>query len=1205
MAEQTYTRRINIYVDTGQAVAAQNVLLANQDKLNAKLETQKTKYKEAYEKYLAEPSKKAAEEVKRLGNAIDATKESIKRNTEQLDVQNKKINGSLSPSIRDLTGTIQKLRREMQGMSEEDPLHALKASELRAAEASLVSLKGKINHVATGWKDMLKSAGGVALGVLFAGGVQAIAQSIISAFTGLVKFRNEFEASVKNLSAITGATGADLDFLENAAIKLASSGSRSATEYVEAMKFIASAKPELLKAKEDLVEVTKAAALLSRASGLDLPEASKRLTDALNQYGAPARDAAKYVDALAAAAKYGAAEVPDITDALLQFGAIAKQTNISIYESGAAIELLAEKGIKGAEAGTKLRNIFLTLSAVKSLPAEAIKQLEKYGVNTGILTDKTQSLEARLKELSKVAGDADAMMQIFDKQNVVAATNLLQNIPRYAQLAEQVKEVGVASAQAGTNTATLSSAWGKLLNSIKTLSLGVGLDWLKGLVSGAADAFNWIGKLTGVVKSNTIALQDERQELLLNEARITALNVGNENRTKLIQELQDKYPAFLANLDAEKVSNEEISEAINQVNNSLLTKIALAQVQERMEDAAKERSETEIELADAKLKMEKELAYLLNSRSTNANKYNKQQLEGMSLEMQAAQVLSGNIRLQEVSSASLVDLQKHTTAYNAALAEKNTAVDEYNKILTDQMKVEAELKKQLGIQDDATGAPAGGGAPAGPTDEDQKKRDKFLEDKKKFLEELAKLENESYLASLSANERDIVKVQQKYAKLKEEAKKFGIDVKRIETDMYDELYQLTEAAAEKDNDTAYRLKLKGLEEVFAQAKLLAKQEYAAGLIDHEEYNNRIKLLDVALLQAKAKLADEEKEQSKTAADDALKFAQAAKDAELNLQIEAGNAKLKQAKSTEDEITRITQQANTKRLQDTQEMIHFTTSAFQGFGQIMTNIENGQLAHEKKVNREKAEDFKRKLDNKKMTQKAYDKAIEQLHKQEEEKAHALALKQWKRDRALRLTMAVINTAASIMNALASIPYPANLGFAAAAAITGGIQIGVIASEKAPEYERGIEQWRLGIGGDRHSAASGGNPIVEPNSGRILGTVEEGEAFIPRKNVAPNRGLIRALVNANGRSITLDAGRVTENMQYANGGIFGNKLNTGSTPARPNESIGITDLIVVEMQKENARQIKDLAQHMKNIQVKFSKDAYDRFNDDLKLTFKKRI
>ena len=549
-----FSRKISIYVESGQAQQAYDRLKSTQEKLT-------------------EQVKKYVDAGKQIPAALT---EKLQKTNDALQKQSDLLSGKLTPSLKNLSGTYSTLKRELESMNAEDAGFELKKKQTIDAKQALDQYKFSLGSVKEGLKEMLTTAKGVAFGVVVGNFVQNIGANIMGAISAVGSAITGLESSVQNLSAITGATGTELDFLKQKSIELASSGSRSAKDYVEAMKFIASAKPELLENKEALVEVTKAAKLLATSGGLDLQDAAKRLTDALNQFGAPASAAADYVDRLAAAAKYGSAEIPDITEALLQFGPIASQAGVSVNESAAAIELLAEKGYKGAEAGTKLRNILLNLSAVDALPKEAQEAMAKYGVNVNILKDNTLSLEERLKELSKVSGDATAMVQIFDKQNVSAATSLLTNVARYSELNEQIKENGVAQDQASKNTNTLSASWERLKNAVTNIFLNINTSGLANIVRLAGDAVTAFGKWAGYIKSTSQLLEEERQQLLLTETQITSYNVGTEERTKLVQELQSKYPQMLANLDAEKATNEEIAEAINKVNNQLLYKIALA-----------------------------------------------------------------------------------------------------------------------------------------------------------------------------------------------------------------------------------------------------------------------------------------------------------------------------------------------------------------------------------------------------------------------------------------------------------------------------------------------------------------------------------------------------------------------------------------------------------------------------------------------------
>ena len=89
-----------------------------------------------------------------------------------------------------------------------------------------------------------------------------------------------------------------MTILKQKAIELGVSVKGGATATVEAFKLIGSAKPELLANKEALSQVTEQAILLAQASGLELPDAATRLTDAMNQFGAGSEQAGLFVDTL-------------------------------------------------------------------------------------------------------------------------------------------------------------------------------------------------------------------------------------------------------------------------------------------------------------------------------------------------------------------------------------------------------------------------------------------------------------------------------------------------------------------------------------------------------------------------------------------------------------------------------------------------------------------------------------------------------------------------------------------------------------------------------------------------------------------------------------------------------------------------------------------------------------------------------------------
>jgi len=92
----------------------------------------------------------------------------------------------------------------------------------------------------------------------------------------------------------------------------------------------------------------------------------------------------------------------------------------------------------------------------------------------------------------------------------------------------------------------------------------------------------------------------------------------------------------------------------------------------------------------------------------------------------------------------------------------------------------------------------------------------------------------------------------------------------------------------------------------------------------------------------------------------------------------------------------------------------------------------------------------------LTEEQKKKKIGALKKQQAQEEYQVQLKQFKVNKAMQIISATINTALAVMNALATMPYPASLVFAALAAATGAVQIGVIASQKppaAPKFAKG--------------------------------------------------------------------------------------------------------------------------------------------------------
>jgi TP901 family phage tail tape measure protein len=317
-----------------------------------------------------------------------------------------------------------------------------------------------LNKTMLDGKQILNTAIGFVGGEAISEGLQVVQKG----FNDVIDDTRAYGKALSELEAITGASGASLKDLETRAeglTEIVTEGgnkiTNTATDILTAFKLVGSAKPEILGNAEALQSMTKEAIIFQKASGLELPEAVKFLTSTMSQFNAEASESGRYINAIAAGAKEGASEIPDVSAAIEEFGAGAKSANFSIEESVALVETLGDKMIKGGEAGTALRNILIAVKAPESLGKEAQAALKAYNVDMNLLQDNTKSGSERLRELSKIVNDATAMVTVFGKENVTAAEVLLRGTERFDQLTKSVTGTNEAYRQAAAMTNNLDN----------------------------------------------------------------------------------------------------------------------------------------------------------------------------------------------------------------------------------------------------------------------------------------------------------------------------------------------------------------------------------------------------------------------------------------------------------------------------------------------------------------------------------------------------------------------------------------------------------------------------------------------------------------------------------------------------------------------------------------------------------------------------
>ncbi len=266
-----------------------------------------------------------------------------------------------------------------------------------------------------------------------------------------------FDHSLRELSAIAQVTGKPLEEIADKARNLAKTFGGDATSYVESFKDVIGSLGDTFSDSTALDMMGENIATLSKLMGGDAKAAASALTTAMLQYGvdlsdpiAASAEATRMMNVMQAAANVGGSEVSDTAEALRQAGLLARQSGLSFEELNASLEGLAKGKIVAGEAGTAMRNILLSMSTLETAPKTVAEGLAKYGVNVALVADPTAKFTDRLRELSKIQGDAGLMESVFMKANIAAGQTILGNIDVIDRWTESVTGTNAAVEGAAT-----------------------------------------------------------------------------------------------------------------------------------------------------------------------------------------------------------------------------------------------------------------------------------------------------------------------------------------------------------------------------------------------------------------------------------------------------------------------------------------------------------------------------------------------------------------------------------------------------------------------------------------------------------------------------------------------------------------------------------------------------------------------------------
>ena len=207
-------------------------------------------------------------------------------------------------------------------------------------------------------------------------------------FSSLIEIPIEFESQMAKVGAIAGAVGEDFEKLEEEARRLGATTRYSATEVAQAMEYMAMAGwgfDDIMRKSSGGVTALESVLHLATVAQMDLGQASDFVTDGLTALGYEADSAAKFVDILAKASTSSNTSVAQMQRAFTNCAPVAGTLGITMEDLSIALGLMADKGVKGAKAGTALKNLMANMSAPTEKQLAYMKKFNLIGAQQAIV----------------------------------------------------------------------------------------------------------------------------------------------------------------------------------------------------------------------------------------------------------------------------------------------------------------------------------------------------------------------------------------------------------------------------------------------------------------------------------------------------------------------------------------------------------------------------------------------------------------------------------------------------------------------------------------------------------------------------------------------------------------------------------------------------------------------------------------------------
>jgi len=765
---------------------------------------------------LAENGKKGTVAYKNLTKEINANSAVIKKNEVAMTKLRDEI-GITSLTVNQLGKKAKELQTILKHLTPGSADQKRYRAELDQVKARLGELRGKAIQTRT---SLAQIRGGFIKGSAIIASITAVIYAVKRLTDSFIKL-SDIQADVQK------TTNLSKEAVEDITTELDKLNTR--TPRAELLALAVEAGRLGKKSKADVIAFVKAADVLKVALGDDLggDEAIRVVGKLTEQFQVAEKFGVSFEESLlkmgsainevSAAGSVQASYIVDYTQRLI--GA-STQAGIIVQDQVGYAAVLDESGQKIESSATAVSKVIIdmfkdteTYAEVAEMSIESFTKLLKDDANEAFL-QVLEGLNSNNEGLTVMAGKLQKLGLDGNRAVTVLATLAKQTgkIREKQDLANKAMEDGISlTNEYNVKNNNLAANFQKIGNALEEAFVN------SSVMSGLEGIVGWMAKMVEIPLAQ--AIEDEWVELKLLEGQIYATNITQENRTKLIKELQTKYPDYLGNLNAEYTSNAELATALSKVNTQLLNKIILSKKDAEIEEVQGEKAEKLIKSSKAKHKFEVEAIKL-------REKYNLTYDEGLDTQEKFNAIrkeLYEKIDTQE-SADDFGVLSSYMRDVNINLYKSKSIQEEINELLEER----EFLIKDLGIEDpfankknpsgNDSNTPQKGdkkyiqGRPATyngtyweldkiegtttVTDEESANK-KAIEAFQNLKTEIAKLERAEELKQKEQYDREVALVEDKYAKLLQKAQGHKTEIAQLETLRDNELETLRLANLEK------------------------------------------------------------------------------------------------------------------------------------------------------------------------------------------------------------------------------------------------------------------------------------------------------------------------------------------------------------------------------------------------------------------------